>query len=152
MVNEDCFINWLKTNYYDKKTQEHVERVAEYIHNNPLIPAGKKDYYENVAILHDIIEDNKDKIPTSIFSKEYSLALFYLTKLDNVSYDEYCDKLNLTHYFAADGSSTLNCIQEEALKCAWWVKLADMKDHLMLTDTLTDKLKEKYLSGLRYLL
>lgn len=35
---------------------------------------------------------------------------------------------------------------------AYWVKLADMKDHLSLTDTLTDKLKEKYLSGMRYLL
>jgi hypothetical protein len=32
------------------------------------------------------------------------------------------------------------------------VKLADMKDHLMLKETLTDKLKEKYLTGLAELL
>lgn len=36
--------------------------------------------------------------------------------------------------------------------CAYWVKLADMKDYLSLTNTLTDRLKEKYLSRLRYLL
>ena len=35
---------------------------------------------------------------------------------------------------------------------AYWVKLADMKDHLTLTDTLTEKLKEKYLRGLAILL
>ena len=35
---------------------------------------------------------------------------------------------------------------------AYWVKLADMKDHLAQTETLTDKLKEKYLAALPYLL
>ena len=35
---------------------------------------------------------------------------------------------------------------------AYWVKMADMKDHLSQTDTLTDKLKEKYLTALPYLL
>lgn len=35
---------------------------------------------------------------------------------------------------------------------AYWVKLADMKDHLAQTDTLTDKLKDKYLTALPYLL
>jgi hypothetical protein len=30
--------------------------------------------------------------------------------------------------------------------------MADIKDHLMLKDTLTDKLKEKYIGALRILL
>ena len=34
----------------------------------------------------------------------------------------------------------------------YWVKIADMKDHLAQTDTLTDKLKEKYIEALPYLL
>ena len=34
----------------------------------------------------------------------------------------------------------------------YWVKLADMKDHLTQTGTLTDELKEKYLKALPYLL
>lgn len=35
---------------------------------------------------------------------------------------------------------------------AYWVKLADMKDHFCQTETLTDKLKEKYLTAIPYLL
>ena len=35
---------------------------------------------------------------------------------------------------------------------AYWVKMADMKDHLMQRDTLTDKLKDKYLAAIPYLL
>lgn len=38
------------------------------------------------------------------------------------------------------------------LPIAYWVKIADMKDHLIQTATLTDKLKEKYLRGLAILL
>jgi len=35
---------------------------------------------------------------------------------------------------------------------AYWVKLADIKDHLCQTETLTDKLKEKYIAVMPYLL
>ena len=35
---------------------------------------------------------------------------------------------------------------------AYWVKMADMKDHLSETETLTDELKEKYLKALPCLL
>lgn len=35
---------------------------------------------------------------------------------------------------------------------AYWVKLADMKNHLAQTATLTYKLKGKYLEALSYLL
>ncbi|GEA37476.1 hypothetical protein Ccl03g_31890 [Enterocloster clostridioformis] len=69
----------------------------------------------------------------------FKLALKSLTKPINISYECYCNRLR-------DTKNTSWKI------CAYWVKLADIKDHLNLTDTLTDKLKEKYLSGLRYLL
>ena len=35
---------------------------------------------------------------------------------------------------------------------AYWVKVADIKDHLCQTDTLTDTLKKKYLNALAHLL
>ena len=35
---------------------------------------------------------------------------------------------------------------------AWWVKLADIKDHLAQTDTLTERLRDKYVGALPYLL
>lgn len=52
---------------------------------------------------------------------------------------EYCKKLH-------DGANT------HVGMLAYVVKLADIKDHLSQIDTLTPQLKEKYLSGLRYLL
>ena len=71
---------------------------------------------------------------TSSLPDNFQNALLLLTKPDDLSYDEYCQrfkKYNTNDYL-----------------CAYWVKLADIKDHL----SLTDRLKEKYLSGLRYLL
>ena len=35
---------------------------------------------------------------------------------------------------------------------AWWVKLADIKDHLAQADTLTERLRDKYVRVLPYLL
>ena len=34
----------------------------------------------------------------------------------------------------------------------WWVKLADMKDHLSQRETLTQRLKDKYTNALAILL
>lgn len=36
--------------------------------------------------------------------------------------------------------------------CVWWVKLADIKDHLIQKDTLTDSLRDRYMWVLGYLL
>ncbi len=56
-----------------------------------------------------------------------------------MSYTEYCKRIDLA-------TSTYTG------KPAYYVKFADIKEHLYLTDTLTNRLKEKYLNGLRYLL
>lgn len=41
---------------------------------------------------------------------------------------------------------------EEWCQAVYWVKIADMKDHLSQKETLTERLKEKYLEGLVILL
>ena len=66
-------------------------------------------------------------------------ALILLTKPKEVSYVDYCKELRCTDF-------------TNWKMCAYWVKLADMKDHLCQKETLTDKLKEKYLEGLAELL
>lgn len=78
------------------------------------------------------------KKSSSTSSKAIFLLLLTHDK-ENMSYDEYCKRIK-------------DSVNTPAGKLAWFVKIADMKDHLNKTDTLTDKLKEKYLSGLRYLL
>ena len=93
--------------------------------------------YTEVENMHDLLEDtnyNPKGLP-----ENFTNALKILTKAKEVSYDDYCKSIKSVCHI-------------NYRKCAYWVKLADMKDHLSLIDTLTDRLKEKYLSGLRYLL
>ena len=128
--------------YYTEETYKHVRRVAKYVQENNMIPSNIQNDCIVLAYLHDLLEDTdfrKSKEYTDM--PEYTkTALDLLTHdKDNISYDGYCRKIK-----ESTGSITG--------KCAWYVKIADMKDHLSKTDTLTDALKEKYINGLRYLL
>ena len=60
-----------------------------------------------------------------------------ITRKKNVSYIEYIKNIKENMVLYPE---------------VYWVKIADMKDHLAQTDTLTDKLKEKYIEALPYLL
>ena len=122
---------------YSDKTFSHVMRVAAIVAENRIIPVDLMDDCISLAIMHDLLEDTDCK--PSDLPENFGRALNLLTKQDGVSYEDYCKNIKDA------------CISNYG-RCAYWVKLADIKDHLSLTDTLTDKLKEKYLNGLRYLL
>lgn len=124
--------------YYEPKTYEHALRVAGHVAENPMIPEDKMDNCIALAIMHDLIEDTD--YSNGYFGKGYSYfeeCLKLLTKSKDMDYLEYIKKIR-------DFSN----IRPEA----YWVKMADMKDHLSQTETLTDNLKEKYLKALPYLL
>lgn len=128
---------WAKQ-YYPQDKYDHAIRVMQYVYENPLIPKKYKNDCLVLAIMHDLVEDTTftgDNLPEQIHK-----ALYLLTKPKNLEYPEYIKQLR-----QESGLS-------EAGICAWWVKLADMKDHLAQTETLTDRLKEKYLAALPYLL
>ena len=129
--------------HYTIENYLHANRVSNNILNNLVIPKTLVDDCYQVAWFHDIIEDSVNQnfleedlkqLPAHIVE-----AVKILSKPNEMSYAEYCKQINLA-------TSTY------AGKLAYYVKLADIKDHLSLTDTLTDRLKEKYLNGLRYLL
>lgn len=123
--------------YYDEKTYAHATRVAQYVAENNLIPKDKMDDCIALAWMHDLKEDTKW---SGGFSSEYEQVekcLDWLTKPKDMDYIEYIKRIRKW----ADTRPE-----------AYWVKLADMKDHLAQTETLTDKLKEKYLVALPYLL
>lgn len=123
--------------YYKPDTYNHVLRVAGYVSENPMIPCEKMDDCIALAIMHDLKEDTEwddEYIPGYEHLWD---CLNLLTKPNNIDYIDY---LKLIH----------NC--SHGSPEAYWVKMADMKDHLMQTETLTDKLKEKYLNALPYLL
>lgn len=126
--------------YYSKEGYDHAMRVAGYVAEMETIPCEYRDECVALAIMHDLCEDTD-------FSESYSFqslpeyfknALILLTKPKEVSYVDYCKELR--------------CTDTNWKMCAYWVKLADMKDHLCQKETLTDRLKEKYLEGLAELL
>lgn len=123
--------------YYDDATYQHAMRVAAYVTNDNLIPDDKKDNCVVLAIMHDLLEDTKFNIST--FSINYYLkdCLQILTKDTEIVYEEYIRNIKDKYTYRPE---------------AYWVKLADIKDHLCQTETLTEKLKEKYLSVIPYLL
>jgi len=122
--------------YYDKETFAHAMRVAAYVAQNNLIPNEQIDDCVALAVMHDLLEDTEYHIDNKM-ELYFSDCLRLITKPKEQDYIEYIK--NIRKY-------------ADMYELAYWVKLADMKDHLMQTETLTDKLKEKYLKALPYLL
>ena len=123
--------------YYDEETYYHVMRVAAYVADDNLIPEDKKDNCIVLAIMHDLLEDTEFDI--SSFSMDYYLkdCLQILTKDAESTYEEYIKHIKDEYSYHPE---------------AYWVKLADIKDHLNQAETLTEKLKEKYITAMPYLL
>ena len=141
--------------YYDGETMLHASRVANYVLSNPLVRDNLEELCLIVALLHDVVEDTDYTLEQ--LKEDFSLKSFtwfgkdpgiliantvdIVTKRENEKYTDYIIRVK--------EAAISNNIEGEA---AYWVKVADMKDHLSLTDTLTDKRKEKYLAGLAILL
>jgi len=122
--------------YYDLNTYEHVLRVAAYVADNKMIPDNIMDNCISLAIMHDLVED-------TCYKKFNIVPLALQCGIENITkrrYEEYVDYIKRI------------VRNKDICPEAYWVKLADMKDHLAQTETLTDKLKEKYLAALPYLL
>lgn len=121
----------------------YAERVSDYVFESPFIKDIDMIEASCIGLMHDLLEDtdyDPDKDDQSCWCFDEMIeAVRLLTKPKDISYDEYCKKLH-------DGANT------HVGMLAYVVKLADIKDHLSQIDTLTPQLKEKYLSGLRYLL
>jgi len=123
---------------YDEKTMKHALRVAEYALDNILSSSLLKDEVYITALCHDLIEDTSislGDIDEILKNPNIINALYLLTKPKDVSYIVYIKDIKASNN-----------------KLAYCVKLADMKDHLAQKETLTDKLQEKYLKAIPYLL
>ncbi|MCC8068800.1 MAG: hypothetical protein LIO71_03490 [Ruminococcus sp.] len=133
-------IQLLCKQFYTDKDYTHAERVANFAHEDIRYWQDKdRDFVMCLAWAHDLYEDTN--CPHEIFTPDFDKALHFITWYNKeTTYDRYLELIKK----GRDTSHVGHMV--------WWVKLLDMKDHLTQTDTLTDKLKEKYLSGLRYLL
>ncbi len=132
-------LNFAKKYYSDKKFN-HACRVASYATSDYLLPQNIKYSLWKVALLHDIIEDTacteEDLKKSNLLDElEYQAVVLLTHHKEDCSYEEYIIKL-------------VESINPYVLP----VKRADMKDHLMLADILTDKQKNKYYSTVKYIL
>ena len=119
----------LAEKYLDEKTYQHSERVARYTEQNRMIPEHLRERCIALAWIHDVWEDS-----------DWRLVKYmnYITHGKNEeSYEDYIISIK-----------NAQTIYPEV----WWVKLADMKDHLSQRDTLTERLKNKYSKALAILL
>lgn len=123
--------------YYDENTLYHAIRVAAYVTENNLIPTSKQDNCIVLAIMHDLLEDTSYEANDYVLGSYLEECLQILTRNKEVSYEDYLK--NIKEHYTTHPE-------------AYWVKLADMKDHLMLKETLTDKLRDKYLNAIPELL
>ena len=129
--------------YYNAKTYEHAFRVMEFVADNNLIPKKIKEHCIVLAIFHDLVEDTT--FDSSGLPQELFFSLKLLTRDKSISYNDYIDIIVTI-------ANDLYHPQNLSGQCAYWVKMADMKDHLSQTETLTEKLKNKYLSAIPHLL
>lgn len=128
--------------YYNENTYYHAMRVAAYVVNDNTIPEERIERCVALAIMHNLQEDTE---------------FDYFRDTSQDTYDSYIKKCLelLTRDKEKDTyESYLSNIKNNynSYPEAYWVKLADMKDHLSETDTLTDRLKDKYLKALPCLL
>ncbi len=125
--------------YYPKDKYDHAMRVMQYVADNEMIQYEYREDCLALAVMHDLLEDTEYQASSYGLGECFFDALELLTKPKDMDYIEYIKKIHDTAY-------------TNWRMCAWWVKLADMKDHLAQTETLTEKLRDKYLAALPYLL
>ena len=140
MKNKDLTVDYCRAKYSDKAFQ-HCEMVAFYAVTNPCVREQvDKDIIFKMAMCHDLLEDTDATISeicsvTGLKKSFVEDILGLLTKEQHEDYQDYIKRLR--------GASN---------PYAYIVKLADMKDHLLRTETLTDKLRAKYWSAIPELL
>lgn len=118
--------------WYSKKKFEHGIRVARYAVEMAEREKYPHEYIQKIfviGLLHDILEDTDCPCAVihKLFGSDISMQIKLLTKEKDVDYHTYCQNI-------------LQSGHNEAII----VKRADFKDHLTLRETLTEKLKEKY--------
>lgn len=127
---------------YSVKTFLHCLAVVCYSMENPCVSEEDLAKVAICALCHDLLEDTDASIEEITkysgldegFLRE-TLGALTQRKGESETYVDYIIRL-----------------KNEGNMVSYIVKLADMKDHLLRTETLTEKLKKKYWEALPFLL
>ena len=127
----------LSVKYYSKKKINHAIRVAEYAAIRAEENRLDSIRAYMIGLAHDSLEDTecpKEELIAAIGETNYN-SVVLLTKSNDQKYEDYIRK-----------------IVESKDNYAFIVKQADMKDHMTLSNNLTEKLLNKYVPVLHYFL
>ena len=127
--------------YYDEKTMEHAKRVANEAKSLCNLFASlpyTNNFVYQLGLAHDLYEDTTIKRDVW-FDRDFEENLQLLTKEKDINYNDYIAKIRRM------------AVNPKYIS-AYIVKLADMRDHFAQVDTLTDKLKNKYVAAMPYLI
>lgn len=119
--------------FYDKDTYDHALRVATYVAENPMIHRDNLEDCIALAIMHDLCGNTGYSWNPKNLDAHFGDCLELLTRPDGMEYQDYVKSIR-------------DCADTNPE--AYWVKLADIKDHLLEADALGDRLKEKYWKAL----
>jgi len=128
--------------FYEEKTFYHAMRVTALVTENNMIPECCMDTCVILAIMHDLLEDTEFDYEKDTEDNRWDTHLYQSLKIvardkETQTYKEYLENIKANYLTYPE---------------AYWVKMADIKDHLLQSETLTDELKKKYLENIPYLL
>lgn len=133
--------------YLSPEDWDHTTRVVYNLSTlYPLMPYGNDLYVSciKVAWLHDVFENTNYSIVEHMKKERdatINLALRYITRSKSMHYKDYIQLIR-------EGVNN----HEMAAIIAWWVKIADIQDHLAQSETLTPSLLHRYTQALKILL
>lgn len=139
---------------YQKDSYKHIFQVGEKIvelfcgkmHN-----LSQYNFIIAVAYGHDLLEDTlfAKEEDLSKFDEDFIKAISYLTRdKEKESYKDYIIKIK-TFY---EDSKSKSEYEKKLAEAVYYVKLADIFDHLSRIKTLKPSLKKRYLEALDILL
>lgn len=139
--------------YYQDNTYIHSFQVCEIVIKIFHKDIDLDEYYfiQAVAYGHDLLEDTifAKGEDLSKFDEDFIKAISYLTRdKEKESYKDYIIKIK-TFY---EDSKSKSEYEKKLAEAVYYVKLADLFDHLSRIKTLKPSLKKRYLEALDILL
>lgn len=140
-------------NFYQDNTYIHSFQVCEMVIKILYKDMHLDEYYfiQAIAYGHDLLEDTlfAKEEDISKFDEDFIKAISYLTRdKKKESYKDYIVKIK-TFY---KDSKLKSRYEKKLAEMVYYVKLADIFDHLLRVKTLKPSLKKRYLEALDILL
>lgn len=140
-------------NFYQDNTYIHSFQVCEIVIKILYKDMHLDEYYflQAIAYGHDLLEDTlfAKEEDISKFDEDFIKAISYLTRdKKKESYKDYIVKIK-TFY---EDSKSKSEYEKKLAEAVYYVKLADLFDHLSRIKTLKPSLKKRYLEALDILL